>query len=153
MLTLIPATPHDMPFIRQAHDATTRPHVEAIWGWDDAIRDGFFAAYFAKENLFVIHWHNELVGAVQIHPRNDALDIAQLEIDPEYQRKGIGTAVIRDVQHQATAMATDVHLQVLKIDTDAAPLYRALGFQETGTTETHILMAWSPTSEPTLPSA
>ena len=62
-----------------------------------------------------------------------------IEILPEYQNRGVGSAVIRDVLAQAQAEGLPVGLQVLKVN-PARRLYERLGFNVVGETATHYLM-------------
>ncbi len=59
---------------------------------------------------------------------------------PEYQRRGVGSAVIKDVNREATEQELPVTLGVLKVNPRAQALYEKLGFVVNGETETHILM-------------
>ena len=61
------------------------------------------------------------------------------KILPEYQNRGVGSAVIRDVLAQAQAEGLSVGLQVLKVN-PARRLYERLGFSLVGETATHYLM-------------
>jgi ribosomal protein S18 acetylase RimI-like enzyme len=72
--------------------------------------------------------------------RADDVFLAAIEIDPAYQRQGIGAALIRDIIANAGALRLPVRLQVLKVNERARALYQRLGFVETGETKTHFLM-------------
>jgi ribosomal protein S18 acetylase RimI-like enzyme len=66
-----------------------------------------------------------------------------IEVLPEYQNQGIGTAVIKSVLEQAHHTGRPVGLQVLKVN-PARSLYERLGFLTTGQTATHYLMRATP---------
>lgn len=141
-ISLVPSIPTDRTFLRHLHQSTMRPQVEAIWGWDDAVQAGFFNTYIAAGNISIISWHGQMVGAVQVHDQPAAVFLSQLEIDPAFQGKGIGTWIIEHLKQQVAEKGKPLRLQVLKINTGANRLYQRLGFRQTGTTETHFLMEW-----------
>jgi ribosomal protein S18 acetylase RimI-like enzyme len=73
--------------------------------------------------------------------------LATIEIAPEWQRQGIGSAVIRNLQAEADSKGLPLRLQVLKANTSARRLYQRLGFQAAGETETHHLMLSPPVAQ------
>ena len=80
------------------------------------------------------------VGLLRVSERESALFIDQVEIVPDYQDRGIGTALINDL----LARGRPVELGVLKVNDDARRLYERLGFRVTGETETHYNMRAEP---------
>lgn len=62
--------------------------------------------------------------------------VREIDIDSRYQRRGIGTVVIRTAIDAARARRVPVVLETLH-ENEAAPLYQRLGFVETGMTDTH----------------
>ena len=67
-------------------------------------------------------------GYFHFCPAEDGWELDDLYIFPEFQNRGIGTAVIRDCCEKGPVM-----LYVFKKNTGALALYRRLGFQEVGT--------------------
>jgi ribosomal protein S18 acetylase RimI-like enzyme len=67
-----------------------------------------------------------------------------IELLPELQGRGIGSAVVRDLQAAAKTAGLPLRLQVLMTNPAAQRLYERLGFQVTDATATHHLMAWLP---------
>ncbi len=61
--------------------------------------------------------------------------LANIEILPDYQGRGLGAAIIHGIIAEADAHHLPVRLQVLKIN-PARRLYERLGFVITGETET-----------------
>ena len=80
------------------------------------------------------------VGLLRVSERESAVFIDQVEIVPDYQGRGIGTALINDL----LARGRPVDLGVLKVNVDARRLYERLGFRVTGDTETHYHMRAEP---------
>lgn len=66
--------------------------------------------------------------------------LSKIEIDPNFQGRGVGTSIINGVLAEARARGKAVRLQVFKVNERARALYRRLGFRETGETPTHVQM-------------
>ena len=67
-------------------------------------------------------------GYFHFCPAEDGWELDDLYIFPEFQNRGIGTAVIRDC-----CKKDPVILYVFRKNTGALALYRRLGFREVGT--------------------
>ena len=67
-------------------------------------------------------------GYFHFYPAEDGWELDDLYIFPEFQNRGIGTAVIRDCCEKGPVM-----LYVFRKNTGALALYRRLGFREVGT--------------------
>lgn len=64
------------------------------------------------------------------------VEVLEIQIDPEFQGRGLGTAVLTDTLGQAHQTGFSVRLQVL-LKNRAKALYERLGFVVTGETGTH----------------
>ena len=67
-------------------------------------------------------------GYFRLCPAEDGWELDDLYIFPEFQNRGIGTAVIRDCCEKGPVM-----LYVFRKNTRALALYRRLGFREVDT--------------------
>jgi ribosomal protein S18 acetylase RimI-like enzyme len=138
---LRPASFSDRAFLFALHCATMREVVEKTWGrWDEAWQRSHFEARFDPDGLSVITVDGRDAGALRLQRRPAEIYVAEIEIGPEVQGRGIGTTVLRAVMAEAAAGARAVTLQVLKVNVRAQRLYERLGFEATGETETHVLM-------------
>lgn len=104
--------------------------------WDEALQDSFFDHDWNSGEFEVINHDGTPCGYVCIEERQDDVLVREIDIHPEYQRRGIGTQIIRSAIESARARGVPVVLGTLH-ENDAARLYRRLGFVETGATETH----------------
>lgn len=138
--TTRPATDADANFLYRLHEAAMRRYVEQVWGWDDAKQRTYFAAHFDPVPTRIVSRGRADVGTVTVEWREGEAWVGNLEILPEWQGRGVGGAVLRDVIAHADARGLPVALQVLKINPDARRLYERLGFVVTGETATHHLM-------------
>src|SRR5687768_16191386 len=136
-----PASPADRRRLYEIHRAAMGPYVTELWGWDDAWQAEAFTRSFDPGATRVVVVGEQLVGFFETHEDADAVVLSKIELDPAYQRRGIGTRVIADVLAEARARGKPVRLQVFKINPRAQSLYRRLGFVETGETDRHVQMA------------
>jgi len=141
-LTYRAALPEDYSFLFGLHKAAMRVYVEDTFGpWDEDWQETYFRSRFDPALLQIIQLNGEDAGVLFIQERHEELFIANLEILPKFQRRGIGTAVIHDVITAAKRRGKPVALQVLKSNIPARNLYQRLGFGVTGENETHYIMA------------
>lgn len=141
--TLRQATDADYEFLYRLHVAAMKDLVARVWGWDDARQEQFFADHFDPAPSRIIVVDGEDAGVVAVVWGEADAFLASIEILPEYQGRGLGTAIIRHIIAAAEARGLPVRLRVLKIN-PARRLYERLGFVITGETETHSLMARLP---------
>lgn len=137
--TLRPAMDADYEFLYALHEATMKPAVSQIWGWDDARQSALFRERFDPATRQVIVIDGRDVGVLEVEERPVEVFLANIEIAPEQQNRGLGAAIITDILHDAHARRLPVTLQVNRVN-HARRLYERLGFVETGRTETHYLM-------------
>lgn len=136
------ATEDDYDFALHVHRAAMRPSVEPIYGWDDDFQARYFRLHFDPSQRDIIRCDGVDVGILSVEEREESLFLATIAILPQYQRRGIGTTLIRRLQQEAREGGVPVTLRVLRSN-PARELYERLGFKLTGETETHYLMAWS----------
>ncbi|MEM7206162.1 MAG: GNAT family N-acetyltransferase [Planctomycetota bacterium] len=67
----------------------------------------------------------------------------EIQILPEWQRRGVGSRLLQDIARAAHAQAKPVRLQVLK-QSGARAWYARFGFAREGATATHDLLQLAP---------
>jgi ribosomal protein S18 acetylase RimI-like enzyme len=132
---LRPATTADYDFLYQLHRATIRPAVAAMWGWDEAWQQAYFAQKFDPAQRQIIAVEGQDVGVVAIEERDEEIYLALIEVAPEQQNRGLGTTVIRDILQRAQQQQRPVSLHVLKTNPAGQRLYERLGFVVTAVEE------------------
>ncbi|MDH3582759.1 MAG: GNAT family N-acetyltransferase [Phycisphaerae bacterium] len=140
MYELRAATPDDYEFLYDLLVATMKEYVRQIWGWEETEQRERFRTRFAPEKFEIVVVEGQNVGAVSVERRPTELFLSEIQIQPAFQRRRLGTAIIQDLIHEAGRQALPVGLQVLKIN-PARGLYDRLGFAVTGETDTHYLMS------------
>jgi ribosomal protein S18 acetylase RimI-like enzyme len=142
-VSLRPATESDYAYLWWLHGATMRTYVDAIWGWDEAVQRRLFDDRFDPARLEIIESAGEAVGVISVEQQREFISLSAIEVAPDFQSKGIGTRLIRDMQDEAERQCVPLRLRVLQ-GNPARRLYERLGFAETEETETHIMMNWLP---------
>ena len=138
---LRPATHDDYDFLYNLHVAAIRPSVEATYGWDDAFQAEYFRSRWDPANRQIICVNNLDIGVLKLEqPHPGTIFLALIEVHPDYQGQGIGTAVIRDVMAGAHQRGLEVELNVLKTNPKAKRLYERLGFVITEEWEDRYVM-------------
>ncbi|MCA9833224.1 MAG: GNAT family N-acetyltransferase [Thermomicrobiales bacterium] len=142
MYSLRPATSDDHERLRLIHDAGFHDVVDQVWGWDDDYQIQRWANYMAAVVIDVIEVDSEIAGFIDLTKNDDHWYVTNIVIAPEQQRKGIGSAVLRDVIAQAQSAGMPLRLQVMKLNPEAHALYERLGFVVNGEIETHFKMEY-----------
>lgn len=143
MLTYRPAAADDLEYLYELYRSAMMPYlVEAFGPWDEEREREEFRRCFNPAEVRVIIWDGQDAGALRVQERAEELFIASIEVHPSFQRRGIGTAVVREVLAEAARQGKPVALRVLKGNIGARSLYQRLGFGITGENDTHYLMAY-----------
>jgi ribosomal protein S18 acetylase RimI-like enzyme len=142
MYRLRPVTDADYDFIYALNSATMRPYVEPIWGWDEALQREAFARRWNPDNQQIIIVDERDAGRLTLNETPELIYIAQINLLPEFQGKGIGSAVIESVKAKAARAGKFVELRVLKTNPAARRLYERLGFAVFDESDTHFWMRW-----------
>ena len=72
----------------------------------------------------------EVVGIASVGPHEDYLVLWKLYVLPEYQGKGIGSALVESVVAAATGVHREIRISYLHGNTLAEAFYRGKGFVE-----------------------
>jgi GNAT superfamily N-acetyltransferase len=139
-----PATPADIPFLRELHHRAYRDVVMRQFGtWDEIKQDARFEDGLREAEYSVIEEKGVLIGAFGIHIEADSLQLVELQILPEWQNKGLGSTILTMQIEYARTHKKSLRLRVLR-ENRARALYERSGFSITSETPTHYLMEWTP---------
>jgi GNAT superfamily N-acetyltransferase len=130
-IALRPARAADLPFCRRIEHETMRWIVDALFGWDEARQVENFARKWNAGEARIITVAAEDArrdaGWLQTAPRDDAIFLKSIYLDPLFQRQGIGTCIMQTVIDEAQRQSKALTLGVVKIN-PARRLYERLGF-------------------------
>jgi GNAT superfamily N-acetyltransferase len=132
----------DFDIARSVHHRVYRDVVVRQFGdWNESLQDRFFEAKWSETPHQMIVLDGALIGFLSVINKPECVYLNELQILPEYQGKGFGGQIIKDLQEKGRALHLPVRLQVL-LQNHAQALYSRHGFVETTRTETHVCMEW-----------
>ena len=99
--SLRPATDGDRGFLYALHCRTMRVVIEQTWGWDEDWQQMDFERRFRDHDVSIIECDGEATGGLFLERRTDSLYIHEIQLTPEFQGSGIGSAVVGQVIEQA----------------------------------------------------
>lgn len=138
------AVADDAEFVRRTHHLGYRGVVERQFGsWDEAQQDRFFASEWAHGGIEIVLLDGRPCGFVCIEDCADDIVVRQLVVAPEFQGRGIGTAILRETMERARGRGVPVLIGGLN-ENRALDLYRRLGFRDTDRTELFTGLEWRP---------
>ena len=138
-ISLRQADENDLDFLWRLHRATMHDSVEQTWSWEDEDQERRFRRKFEPKRIQIVLHRADPIGALSVDYERTRVFLGVIEIAPEYQRRGIGAYLIRQLCDQADAANLPLELQVLKVN-PAKRLYERLGLAIIGETDTHYLM-------------
>lgn len=123
---------------------TMRNYVEQTWGfWDEKVQEDFFRRGFDPAVVKIIVADGRAAGRLHVERHAGEFFLGDIEVHPDFQNRGLGTAVLRALQTEACDCGVPIRLQVLKVN-PARHLYLRLGFSDFTKTTTHFHMKWLP---------
>jgi ribosomal protein S18 acetylase RimI-like enzyme len=125
---LRPATSEDREFLFELYAQTMRDVVERTWGWDDSWQREDFERRFAACSVSVAEIDGRRIGGLFLETRSDAFFIHEIQLLPDCQGRGIGTALLQGIVEQAQARNLPTELAVVEANERARRLYERLGF-------------------------
>ena len=141
--TLRPAVAADREWLWQTKTRCLRTYVEQTYGaWSEDFQWARFDASFNPEEFQVVVHGGIDVGFLACRETAGEIQLLNIMIAPEFQNRGLGSAVLRGLLAQAQSRHAAVQLQVMKVN-PARRLYERLGFVVIEETATHYRMAWA----------
>lgn len=133
-------TEKDYEFIYQVKKNAYQKYVEMNFGeWVDKQQREFFEKFMEAYGMgaYIIHYEGVDIGFFNGGTQEDTYEIGNICIIPEYQNRGIGTAILKNILEENAEK--DVTLQYFK-QNPVGRLYERLGFKLVGETPYHYQM-------------
>lgn len=135
-----PAKDEDVDYFRELNHACYRDLVERQFGpWEPSFQDKNFDVKWQTQKFLKVYAASELAGGVWVDEHPDYRRLREIQIHPDHQSRGIGTAVILSVIQESDAQGLPVRLHVLH-ENQAVSLYERLGFVTIERTDTQFVM-------------
>jgi len=150
-----PATAEDVGFLADVVIEATRAQARLPDGFDERQWRTSFSEWTMEQvrdespgsTTSVVEVGNERVGRLRISRTVGRIELCGIQLLPGFQRHGIGTAIIEDLQAQAAAAGIPIDLDVEKDNPDARKLYERLGFVQIGETDQEYKLRWELTGQ------
>ncbi len=141
-----PAIPGDADFFRTLRAEVMGPYWRAhpnLMQIPESPAGRTRPEFFRSEDTRIVTVGTDQVAALQVI-RYDAIhSLRWLLVTPRHQGRGIGTALVRLVQREASDLSCDVTLDVLHANSRARDLYERLGFKVKRVGSDLSVMHWS----------
>lgn len=164
---LRPATPADESFLFELYARVHEPEV-AAWGWPAAQRQAFlrtqwlaqqrhYEAYYPAEGHCLLELEGRSIGRMWVVRSEHEVHLVDMALLPEYQGRGLGTALLRALQHEASTQGKPLRLRVTRSNR-ALRLYTRLGFAPAGEASAdpaspYLSLEWRPSGPHSKPGA
>jgi ribosomal protein S18 acetylase RimI-like enzyme len=126
------AAESDREFLYALHRTTMHEVIDNTWGWDDAWQRADFDRRFSACAVSIIDIQGRAAGGLWLESTPDSLHIVELQLVPDMQGKGVGSAVVQHIIQQGINRGLPVTLSVVPANPRAKRLYERLGFEVTG---------------------
>jgi GNAT superfamily N-acetyltransferase len=137
------ATDADFALLQRLHYAGMKSYVTQLLGWDDEVQMRILRERFDPRLLSVIRCEDRDVGILQVTRTPAAFRLDNILIDPAYQRRGMGTAVLAALIAESKDRGGRLALSVLRPN-PARALYERAGFVVVREDDARIEMAYRP---------
>ena len=142
--TLRPAKGSDREWVWETKKRCFSTYVKQTFGvWNEETQTSRFNATFDSKEIRIINISENAVGYIAYVCTAEELRLFNIMILPEFQNRGLGSAIMRNFLKEAETKRIPFRLQVLKVN-PARRLYERLGLNVTGHTDVHYQMQWIP---------
>lgn len=140
-ITLRKYTINDYKFVYEVKKNAYKKYVEECYGaWVEEVQQKYFENFInqVKDNAYIIQYDNKDIGFYNGERlENGNYEVGNICIIPEYQGKGIGTKILKDILEKYSN--TNIEIQYFK-QNRVGSLYERLGFEKSGETDFHYQM-------------
>ena len=131
----------EIKFIYDLKKEVYMKYVDSIYGeWNEENQKKLFERFMKEnsKNIELIYLKDKLVGFYNGKDKdNNIFEIGNICVKSEYQNKGIGTAVLKEILFENKDK--DIFLQCFKENSESK-LYERMGFKKEIETQTHYIM-------------
>ncbi|MDI3319178.1 GNAT family N-acetyltransferase [Pinibacter soli] len=128
---LIRAINGDSELIFDIKKRSIKPYVEKMFGWDEEWQRQFVYKNYKPQDIEFIIAEDHCIGLLEVQEYDDEIFLKNILIVNEYQEKGIGTAILKQLIERAGELHKPIRLEVLAINERAEAFYKRLGFAVT----------------------
>lgn len=138
-VTFRPATEKDLEFLRALRLATMREVVLRHRPWREEEQDQRVMAHFDSGRIILREGRE--IGLLKVVREADHFHLVQIQLLPDFQGRGIGTAIIQSLQEECGALGLPIVLEVY-LSNRSIDLYSRLGFAIVERVDRFCTMRW-----------
>ena len=106
-----------------------------------------YAAHYTEAGHSIVTVEGRAAGRIWIAESDDAIRIVDIALLPEYQGRGIGGGLYRDLLARAAASGRRVRCSVPTANPGSLRFHERLGFRATGGDGMYVQMEWGGTTQ------
>jgi len=134
LIKLIPADETYKEFSYQVKKAAEGEYITSMFDWDEDVQRSYHIKAWQQQKPDIIIYDGKLIGTIATIEKEDCIEIGQFFILPDYQNKGIGTHLLKNILNSADQLGKNVTLRFLK-NNPVKSLYVRHGFRVVYTSE------------------
>ena len=141
------ARPEDVEFLFRVSTEAMLPVTSALHPDRKVDGEEAFEEYkkkFKPDEIEVIQCAGQDVGRLRVVRSLESIYVGGIQILPEFQGRGIGTALFKALVEESKESKIPILLEVHDINARALSFYKKMGFVESGQTENKIVMRYEP---------
>ncbi len=143
--TLRKAKREDLDFLFKVSTEAMQPVADALGDIkSENERRAEYEEKFNPENIDIIQFEGTDVGRLRVVRSPESIYVGGVQILPEFQRRGIGTALFTELIDECKKTEVPITLEVHDVNTNAMNFYKGLGFKEDGKTEKQTILKFIP---------
>lgn len=156
MQTSLVESKEDEVFLFEVY-ASSRVAEISLWGWTDEQQQQFLRMQYEAQQRYYLQQYSKLrysiilfegkrVGRIAVVRQAREWIIVDIILLPEFQNRGLGSSLMRELQREAVNKNTPIRLSVFA-DSPAQQFYERLGFLPVAGNGVYIIMKWLPMYE------
>jgi len=134
LIELIPADETHREFSYQVKKEAEGEYITHMFGWDEDVQRDFHGRAWEQQKPDIITYDGKPIGTIATIESKDCIEIGQFFILPDYQNKGIGTYLLKNILDKADRLGKNIVLCFLK-NNPVMSLYARNGFRVVRTGE------------------
>ena len=138
---IVRCTDRDKQWLFDLHKKTMKQYVDAVYGWNEQREKEYFEDQSNFAGYHAILQDDERVGAINYYNDKNVVRIYRIEVLPDYQNKGIGSAILDKMIERSRKKHKNIELRVFKIN-PAHRLYLRKGFKTFKESDNHFYMRY-----------
>ena len=140
-LQIRPGAQQDEEWIFQLFKNTMRDYIDAAWGWEELLQKEGFVTSLPARDFKILTQGGKPIGCFHISQKPDHVVLDMIMVQPDYQRQGHGSYLMKLIKQDASSLGKPLRLSVLKSN-PAVSFHEQAGFAVASEDEHSFKMVW-----------